>query len=114
MNPDTAALLREIAGQQPYPLLFVTISGAHLYGFESPDSDFDLRGVHILPMRDVLGLMPLRETIEKSEIRDGREIDLVTHDARKFFGLLLRKNGYLLEQLYSPLIVRTTPAHEEL
>jgi uncharacterized protein len=28
----------------PYPLLFATISGAHLYGFPSPDSDFDLRG----------------------------------------------------------------------
>ena len=32
--------------QHPYPLLFATISGAHLYGFPSPDSDFDLRGVH--------------------------------------------------------------------
>ena len=28
----------------PYPLLFATISGAHLYGFPSPDSDYDLRG----------------------------------------------------------------------
>jgi predicted nucleotidyltransferase len=35
----------EIASQ-PYPLLFATISGAHLYGFPSPDSDYDLRGVH--------------------------------------------------------------------
>jgi hypothetical protein len=30
------------ADEQPHPLLFVTISGAHLYGFPSPDSDFDL------------------------------------------------------------------------
>jgi len=35
---------------QPYPLLFATISGAHLYGFPSPDSDFDLRGAHVLPL----------------------------------------------------------------
>jgi predicted nucleotidyltransferase len=41
-------------------------------------------------------------------------LDLVTHDAKKFFGLLLRKNGYVLEQLYSPLVVHTTPEHEEL
>ena len=34
---------RQIAAH-PYPLLFATISGAHLYGFPSPDSDFDLRG----------------------------------------------------------------------
>jgi len=41
--------LHPIAVAQPYPLLFVTISGAHLYGFPSPDSDYDLRGVHALP-----------------------------------------------------------------
>jgi len=33
---------------------------------------------------------------------------------KKFFGLLLKKNGYVLEQLYSPLIVQTTPEHAEL
>ena len=99
---------------QPYPLLFVTISGAHLYGFPSPDSDYDLRGVHLLPVREVVGLRPGRETIESSNVHDGLEIDLVTHDARKFFGLMLKKNGYVLEQLYSPLVVHTTPAHEEL
>ena len=38
----------------------------------------------------------------------------VSHDVRKFFGLLLKKNGYVLEQLYSPLIVHTTPEHAEL
>ena len=99
---------------QPYPLLFVTISGAHLYGFPSPDSDYDVRGVHVLPVREVVGLDPGRETVEVSEVREGLEIDLVTHDAKKFFGLLLKKNGYVLEQLFSPLVVRTTPEYEEL
>jgi predicted nucleotidyltransferase len=41
-------------------------------------------------------------------------VDLVTHETRKFFALLLRNNGYVLEQLYSPLVVHTTPEHEEL
>lgn len=104
---------REIESQ-PYPLLFATISGAHLYGFPSPDSDYDLRGAHILPVREVVGLNAGRETIEVSEVRDGLEIDLVTHDARKFFGLLLKKNGYVMEQLFSPLVLRTSPEHEEL
>src|SRR3954464_9087866 len=106
--------LQEVIREQPYSLLFVTVSGAHLYGFPSPDSDFDLRGVHVLPVREVVGLDPGRETIERSGVREGLEIDLVTHDVKKFFGLLLRKNGYVLEQLYSPLVVHTTPAHEEL
>ncbi|HEV2861508.1 MAG TPA: nucleotidyltransferase domain-containing protein [Pyrinomonadaceae bacterium] len=106
-------VLREVESQ-PYPLLFATVSGAHLYGFPSPDSDYDLRGVHVLPVREVVGLDPGRETIEVSEVRDGLEIDLVTHDAKKFFGLLLKKNGYVLEQLFSPLVLKTSPEHEEL
>lgn len=74
MNFDPS-IHSEIAAQ-PYPLLFATISGAHLYGFPSPDSDYDLRGVHILPAREVLGLDPGRETIEVSALRDGLEIDI--------------------------------------
>jgi uncharacterized protein len=106
--------LSAAVASQPYPLLFVTVSGAHLYGFPSPDSDYDLRGVHVLPAREVVGLEPGRETIELSAERDGLALDLVTHDARKFLLLLLKKNGYVLEQLYSPLVVHTTPEHEEL
>jgi uncharacterized protein len=106
--------LQSIAARQPYSLLFATVSGAHLYGFPSPDSDFDLRGVHILPLRQVVGLDPGPPTIEVSEVVDRLELDLVTHDVHKFFGLLLKKNGYVLEQLTSPLVVHTTPAHGEL
>ena len=97
-----------------YPLLFATVSGAHLYGFPSPDSDVDLRGVHVLPPDEVLGLDLGPETITLSHVRDGLEVDLVTHDARKFFTLLLRRNGYVLEQLCSSLVVHTSPGHGEL
>lgn len=106
--------LSNLVKQQPYPLVFATISGAHLYGFPSPDSDYDLRGVHVLPPREVMGLDVRHETLERSTVDAGLELDLVTHDARKFFLLLLRKNGYVLEQILSPLVVHTTPAHEEL
>ncbi len=106
--------LNNIVAAQPYPLIFATISGAHLYGFPSLDSDYDLRGAHILPPKAVMGLDIKDETIERSTIDQGLELDLVTHDARKFFLLLLKKNGYVLEQLLSPLIVQSSPAHEEL
>ena len=140
--------LHRIVAAQPYPLLFATISGSHLYGFPSPDSDFDLRGAHILPVEKVVGMEVRDETVEKEMIVEGLacraeaqgevgsasarelgrdslrpdvigsgrrlEMDIVSHDVKKFFGLLLKKNGYVLEQLYSPLIVHTTPEHEEL
>jgi uncharacterized protein len=110
---DYAKMMQHV-NAHPYKLLFATISGAHLYGFPSPDSDFDLRGVHVLPLRSVVGLQVDDETIEKEGIYDGLEIDLVTHDAKKFISLMLRRNGYVLEQLLSPLVVQTSPEHEEL
>jgi len=106
--------LHRIVAAQPYPLLFATISGAHLYGFPSPNSDFDLRGAHVLPLEKIIGLEARDETVEDSRIIEGLEMDIVSHDVRKFFGLLLKKNGYVLEQLYSPLVVHTMPEHAEL
>ena len=107
-------LLRAEVASHPYPLLFATVSGAHLYGFPSPDSDYDLRGAHVLPVKEAVGLLPKPETIEFAGLRGGIEMDLVTHDVLKFFNMLLKRNGYVLEQLYSPLVVHTTPEHREL
>lgn len=106
--------LHTAVSEHKYPLLFATISGAHLYGFPSPDSDYDLRGVHIFPVDELIGLDAPDETIEFTAFKEGIELDLVTHDVKKFILLLLRPNGYVLEQLYSPLVVHTTPEHEEL
>jgi predicted nucleotidyltransferase len=105
--------VRAAARLHRYPLIFATVSGAHLYGFPSPDSDWDLRGVHVLPPEQVVGLLPLEETLQLDQ-DDVVELDLVTHDIRKFFKLLLRPNGYVLEQLLSPIVVHTTPEHEEV
>ena len=74
--------------------------------------------MHLLSLEQVVGLdgpeCEGEDTVEKESIHDGIEMDLVTHDANKFFGLMLKKNGYVLEQLLSPLVVHTTPEHEEL
>lgn len=98
--------------------MFATISGAHLYGFPSADSDYDLRGVHLLPLDEVLGLGAPRETLEWSNVQTRQpgqlEMDLVTHDVEKFMRLMLKRNGYVLEQLFSPLAVHTTPEHDRL
>lgn len=114
MTPTSPPQLAAAVRNHPEPLPFATVSGAHLYGFPSPDSDWDLRGAHILPLSEVLGLDEPQETHELTRDDGTVELDLVTHDLRKFAALLLRRNGYVLEQLLSPLVVQTTPAHAEL
>ena len=108
--PDTIAeRLRAEVARHPYPLVFATISGAHLYGFPSPDSDFDLRGTHILPVDEVVGLDPGPETVQLETKDDVLELDLVTHDVKKFFALLLKKNDYALELRSFAVIANTLP-----
>ncbi|MEU8949737.1 nucleotidyltransferase domain-containing protein [Streptomyces sp. NPDC048489] len=114
MDDVLAIDLSGVVAEQPDPVLFATVSGAHLYGFPSRDSDVDLRGVHLLPAAELVGLGEPEETRSRMWDRDGVEMDLVTHDLRKFVRLMLRRNGYVLEQLLSPLVVHTGEAHREL
>ncbi|MFI2264260.1 DNA polymerase beta superfamily protein [Streptomyces tubercidicus] len=106
--------LGAVVAEQDDPLVFATVSGAHLYGFPSRDSDVDLRGAHLLPAAALLGLHEPEESRTRMWEQDRTELDLVSHDLRKFARLLLRRNGYVLEQLISPLVVHTTPVHDEL
>ena len=106
--------LRQYAAENIPNLLFVSVSGAHLYGFPSPDSDVDLRGTFAAPLETVLGLDTPRETLEPEGVVGGVEVELVGHEIAKYLRLLIKPNGYVLEQILSPLVVLTSPAHEEL
>lgn len=101
-------------------MAFAVVSGAHLYGFESPDSDLDLRGMYTLPVQQVVGLRTGPETWNVTKIisglggPDGLEVDFVLHDLIKYVRLLQKRSGEILEQLYSPLVVADSPVRVEL
>ena len=99
------AAMRRLVEAMDYKPLFVTVGGAHLYGFPSPDSDVDLRGCHMLPLREVVGLDLPIQTLEHKTIDDGTEVELVSHDVGKYLRLLVRNNGHILEQIFSPIVV---------
>lgn len=113
MNPSIDRL-REYAEANLPGLIFITISGSHLYGFDSPDSDVDLRGTFAAPVREVLSLKPPKETIETKDIVDGVEVEMVGHEIAKYLKLLVKPNGYVLEQICSPLVVCTSEKHRQL
>ncbi|NQT16675.1 MAG: nucleotidyltransferase domain-containing protein [Planctomycetes bacterium] len=110
---DLEALRRLIEGRDYNPL-FVTVSGAHLYGFPSPDSDVDLRGCHQLPLEAVVGIGRPKETLEWETDLHGTEVELVSHDVGKYVRLLVKNNGYILEQVFSPIIVQGQEFLDEL
>jgi hypothetical protein len=66
MNVGNDERLLDEVREHPYPLLFATVSGAHLYGFASADSDWDLRGAHVLPLSAVAGLDEGEATVKNS------------------------------------------------
>jgi predicted nucleotidyltransferase len=89
----------------PSRLLFSSISGSHLYGFSSADSDVDVRGAFVAPLKTVLSMKPRRETIEVNTTIDGVLVESVFHEVEKYFRLLLKGNGYVIEQIVSPLTI---------
>ena len=77
--------------------------------------DWDLRGMHVLPLREVVGLDLRDDTIQSVTAGQRSRRGLgKPRRPHKFLGMLLKKNGYVLEQLFSPLVLHTTPAHAEL
>ena len=65
----------------------------------------DLRGCHLLQLRDVVGLDLPSQTLEHKTIDNGTEVELVSHEVGKYLRLLVRNNGYILEQVFSPIVV---------
>lgn len=102
--PDLDMARRFVAAHPPPgALLHVGLVGAHYYGFPSPDSDLDLKGVHLAPTPAMLGLAPPPDTHDVLRVFEGVEHDLTTHEAQKALSLLLRGNGNVLERLMTPL-----------
>jgi predicted nucleotidyltransferase len=90
--------------------IFYSLSGSHLYGFASPDSDYDVRGCHAEPTKNILGLRKPWPTIDSTE----GEIDFVSHEIEKFIGLMIKPNGNVLEQLNSPHVIHTSKEYRTL
>lgn len=79
-----SAAFDEALSQFPYPTVYVTVSSSHLYGFPSQDSDFDLRGSHLLPGSAYWGLSEPRETLEPHfDTKMGQELNRLLLTARE-------------------------------
>jgi predicted nucleotidyltransferase len=94
--------------------LVVSLSGAHAYGFASPDSDLDLKAIHVAPTRALLGLHPASTETERMEVLDGVEIDYTSNELAGALRGILKGNGNYIERILGHLQPRGSAELEAL
>jgi len=82
-------------------IIYLTISGAHLYGFPSFDSDIDFRGSFLAHTNNFIGLNKCRESITSINP------DYQVHEIGKVIKLCIKGNCNILEHVLSKQIVST-------
>ena len=90
--------------------LVVYLSGAHAYGFPSPDSDLDLKAVHVAPTGALVGLAADPGGAERLEIVDGVELDYSSNELGDVLRGALRGNGNYLQRLLGDLVLAADDA----
>jgi predicted nucleotidyltransferase len=92
----------------------VYLSGAHAYGFPSPDSDLDLKAIHVARTSDLLGLEIPSPTADRAEIIDGVEIDYTSNELAHALGGILNGNGNFLERVLGRMTATSSSLLSEL
>lgn len=92
----------------------MALSGAHAYGFPSPDSDLDLKGIHVAPTRELLGLRPETPPVERIEVVEGVELDYSSHELGLVLHGILKGNGNFIERILGDLLLVRTALLAEL
>jgi hypothetical protein len=107
-----ARLLAEESAHRHHVL--VSLSGAHAYGFPSPDSDVDVKAVHLDPTASLLGFPRPSKSAERLEVLDGVEVDYSSNELGGVLLGVLKGNGNYLERFLSGFTLEQTPLAEAL
>jgi len=91
-------------------VLYACESGSRAWGFESEDSDYDIRFIYLRRTDWYLTIQSKRDVIEKP-IND--ELDVSGWDVPKTLDLLRKSNPPLLEWLQSPIVYKQTSSFVE-
>lgn len=80
------------------------VSGSNLYGWNSPDSDIDIRGIYLLDKKHFLGLQGKKEVIEFKNFKD--DYDITLFEVRKALNLAVKGNCNILEEINAPQLYK--------
>ena len=94
-------VVKWIEQQYTVDVLFVAVTGSHMWNLNTPDSDLDIRGIYAKPTEQVLSIFPGRDTIEACGVLD-KNIDIQFYEIHKALGMIHKSNGNIIEMLMSP------------
>lgn len=92
----------------------VYLSGAHAYGFPSPDSDLDLKAIHVANTGELLGFELPAPTFDRAEIIAGVEIDYTSNELAYALSGILAGNGNFIERVLGRMSAATSPLLDQL
>ena len=95
---DALAALEKTHGCR---ILFAVESGSRVWGFASPDSDYDVRAVYVKPLDWYLGLGEKPRDTFSAMLPD--DIDVSAWELRKALRQMLKSNASFMEWLGSPI-----------
>lgn len=103
--------LDEIEKKENVKILHAIESGSRAWGFESPDSDYDVRFIYVHPKEYYLELDKKKDTISW-ELNE--TLDINGWDLKKALVLFRKSNTTLFEWANSPVVYRTTDNWKEI
>lgn len=95
--------IRDAEAEHHVRVLYAIESGSRAWGFESPNSDYDVRFIYAHP-KDWYVAVDLEEKRDVIEYEIVDEIDINGWDVRKALKLFSRSNPSIVEWLLSPMV----------
>lgn len=102
IDQQIQTILSDIEAEHNVVIPFACEAGSRAWGFESTDSDYDVRFIYVRPVREYLRLDTPRDVIERPD----PVIDVSGWDIKKTLTLFRSGNPSLMEWLHSPIIYR--------
>lgn len=104
INKRIKRVLNDIEVEYDVRILYACEAGSRAWGFESEDSDYDVRFIYAHDWRWYMQLQEGRDVIEKP----GEMLDISGWDVRKALRLFKKSNPPLLEWIHSSLVYRNS------
>ncbi len=105
MREEIINKLNEIEQKEHVKIIYAVESGSRAWGFESTDSDYDVRFIYV---RDKKEYLCLDEKSDVIQLPIDEVFDISGWDIKKALKLLYKSNPSLLEWFASPIVYKET------